>query len=156
MINPEKYYLGKLCKRKHEYENTGKSLRYKPNRHCYECIKLRDKENENRKIWIKERDRKRFKLYTISKVENGLIYFIQNPYNKRIKIGFTKNLEQRLHTFRVSSGHEPDIKLIIKGSLYQEKELHKKFNAYRVPEYNEWFSNSDEILQFIASHSKTA
>ena len=32
-------YLGTLCKRGHEYENTGMSLRYKKNRYCVECSK---------------------------------------------------------------------------------------------------------------------
>jgi hypothetical protein len=29
--------LGKLCKRRHEHENTGKSLRYRSNRNCCQC-----------------------------------------------------------------------------------------------------------------------
>jgi hypothetical protein len=34
-----KYYLGKLCKRGHDYDGTGKSLRYMSH-NCVECIKI--------------------------------------------------------------------------------------------------------------------
>jgi hypothetical protein len=33
-------YLGSLCKRKHNWNNTGKSLRYKSNGGCVECSKI--------------------------------------------------------------------------------------------------------------------
>ena len=33
-------HLGVLCHRGHEYKNTGKSLRYKKNGDCIECMKL--------------------------------------------------------------------------------------------------------------------
>lgn len=33
-------YLGKLCKRGHDWNGTGKSLRDKNNRTCYECEKM--------------------------------------------------------------------------------------------------------------------
>ena len=52
-----KYYLGKLCKRGHDYDGTGKSLRYMSH-DCVECIKisgaLYQKENaEKLKEYIK-------------------------------------------------------------------------------------------------------
>lgn len=36
----DKFYLGSLCKRNHDYKGTGKSLRYKSKRECTECRKL--------------------------------------------------------------------------------------------------------------------
>ena len=62
----ENKYLGKLCKREHEFENTGKSLRF-TNRGCVKCQKIRSEKyyEENRvfanlqaKNW-KLRNRKR-------------------------------------------------------------------------------------------------
>jgi 5-methylcytosine-specific restriction endonuclease McrA len=38
-FDPEKRYLGKLCKYGHDYCGTGKSLRYKYSRDCVECSK---------------------------------------------------------------------------------------------------------------------
>jgi len=37
-FDTNKYYLGTLCKREHDYNNTGKSLRYKKGRNCYCCL----------------------------------------------------------------------------------------------------------------------
>ena len=37
--NPEKHYLGELCRNKHEYKNTGQSLRYIKSMACVECQK---------------------------------------------------------------------------------------------------------------------
>lgn len=36
-FDTKKFYLGSLCKRGHDYESTGKSLRYKNRRDCIEC-----------------------------------------------------------------------------------------------------------------------
>lgn len=38
-FDSEKYYLGKLCKRGHAWNGTGKSLRYKSQRSCFYCRK---------------------------------------------------------------------------------------------------------------------
>ncbi len=39
--DPKTYYLGVLCKRGHEYKNTGRSQRYKTNGCCTICTRLR-------------------------------------------------------------------------------------------------------------------
>lgn len=42
--DPEKHFLGKLCKQGHEYYGTGQSLRYLKDRHCLECnVEKRDR-----------------------------------------------------------------------------------------------------------------
>ena len=40
----DRRYLGVLCKRGHEYENTGKSLRKKDNNDCVACASMRGRE----------------------------------------------------------------------------------------------------------------
>lgn len=59
-FDPEKHYLGTLCKRGHDWNGTEKSLRYKSHRGCYECQKLlvngwksknRSKCNASRRKW---------------------------------------------------------------------------------------------------------
>lgn len=47
-FNPEKHCLGDLCSRKHEYQNTGKSLRYKSHKSCVICNSLQRKEWERK------------------------------------------------------------------------------------------------------------
>ena len=42
-FDENKYFLGKLCRSNHEYENTGQSLRYKSTRECPECVYFRSK-----------------------------------------------------------------------------------------------------------------
>lgn len=39
MLDETKFYIGKLCKRGHEYGDSGGSLRYKNNRKCCECVR---------------------------------------------------------------------------------------------------------------------
>ena len=51
---PEGKYLGSLCKRGHDWEGTGKSLRYKGNSNCILCAiaraKLYDQENPEKRL----------------------------------------------------------------------------------------------------------
>lgn len=74
------------------------------------------------------------------------VYFIQGCDTKRIKIGVSENVNQRLKGIQAS---EP-LKLlaVIKaGGRQLEKELHKRFKKFCV--HNEWFSPDPELLQYI-------
>ena len=42
-FDPSKHYLGTLCKRGHEWENSGKSLRHLKSKNCIECTKIWNK-----------------------------------------------------------------------------------------------------------------
>jgi 5-methylcytosine-specific restriction endonuclease McrA len=42
-LDPDKYCLGKICLRGHEYKQTGKSLRYQKKRTCVVCAKEKSK-----------------------------------------------------------------------------------------------------------------
>lgn len=42
-FDAEKFYLGSLCKRSHDYEGTGKSLRYKSRNDCVKCHRITTK-----------------------------------------------------------------------------------------------------------------
>jgi hypothetical protein len=53
-----KYYLGSLCKRGHEHENTGKSQRYRFGRSCVVCAKLKAKKRNKKKKCQKTQCRK--------------------------------------------------------------------------------------------------
>lgn len=37
-FDPEKFYLGTLCSRGHDWDGTGRSLRYKSTRSCTACV----------------------------------------------------------------------------------------------------------------------
>ena len=49
----ENKYLGKLCKRNHNYNNTGKSIRYVLKNHCVECLKYLEKQKSPSRILVK-------------------------------------------------------------------------------------------------------
>lgn len=36
-FDQSKYFLGNLCSNQHDFEDTGKSIRYKCNNHCVDC-----------------------------------------------------------------------------------------------------------------------
>jgi Rha family phage regulatory protein len=85
-------------------------------------------------------------LYEESKV---FTYFILNPMNNLIKIGRTKNIDDRLSTLEKMNGCTLKLLLIINNNC--EKEMHIKFKKYR--KFGEWFIYSQEIKNFIDSHA---
>lgn len=61
-FDPEKHFLGKLCKRSHDYEKTGKSLRIRKKGTCALCIKQYHQEYQKTEKWkkyLKEYEKKR-------------------------------------------------------------------------------------------------
>ena len=62
---PENQYLGRLCRRGHDYEGTGKSLRNK-NKLCVECVRIKSRvDHQKRKgaVWYKKSKRESDKRY---------------------------------------------------------------------------------------------
>ncbi|WP_041555999.1 hypothetical protein [Nostoc sp. PCC 7524] len=41
-FNPDKFYLGRLCRHGHNWNETGKSLRYCAGRDCVDCVRRRN------------------------------------------------------------------------------------------------------------------
>lgn len=78
-----------------------------------------------------------------------LVYLITLDDPSRVKIGFTKNIAQRLRSLRTASPIEPHIHLTINGDRRLESELHQRFKADRIR--REWFRLSPEIVAFIAA-----
>lgn len=55
-FDTSKFELGKLCIRKHEWKNTGKSLRFIYDRDCPDCRKIRQREgglSSEAQFWLK-------------------------------------------------------------------------------------------------------
>ncbi len=64
-FNPEKHYLGTLCKRGHEWENSGKSLRYIKSNQCIKCLKITNNSRSQkimREIYL-EKNKEKIKLH---------------------------------------------------------------------------------------------
>ena len=70
-----------------------------------------------------------------------------NPdqFEKRLKIGYTDNLENRLKAYLTTN---PDIILLQtrEGDTSLESYLHKKFEKYRYKDSREWFYYNQEII----------
>ena len=70
-----------------------------------------------------------------------------NPdqFEKRLKIGYTDNLENRLKAYLTTN---PDFILLQtrEGDIGLECYLHKKFEKYKYPKGNEWFYYNQEII----------
>lgn len=77
------------------------------------------------------------------------VYFLQGEVTRRIKIGFSTDLDSRVkQLYMVCSEHLELLHFIEGGTLDEEKHLHNKFSEFNVK--GEWFEPSDELLNYIA------
>lgn len=79
--------------------------------------------------------------------KKGFVYFVTNPQNETVKIGFSKNLHRRMEVLQTGN----DVKLLHYASFamvpHAERVIHKLFADQRL--INEWFKHTDELDQFI-------
>lgn len=89
-------------------------------------------------------------------MSNHQVYFVQTKINgsKHVKIGFTKDMDQRLQALKTSSPGD----LWLMGSIkckseysarYLEESLHEMFACYRVA--GEWFKLKNVLFDFIVA-----
>lgn len=73
-------------------------------------------------------------------------YIIRNNTNGLIKIGQSRDVEQRVRSLSTMAGSELEILCVIDENI--ESELHRKFSSYRTT--GEWFDDRDEqIMTYI-------
>jgi len=73
-------------------------------------------------------------------------YIIRNNTNGLIKIGQSRDVEQRVRSLSTMAGSELEILCVIDENI--ESELHRKFSSYRTT--GEWFDDKDEqIMTYI-------
>jgi hypothetical protein len=77
-----------------------------------------------------------------------MIYLISHE-DKFLKIGHTRNINNRLRQLQVSSPVKLEVINLIKGDVNLEKELHNRFKELRVN--GEWFVYDAEILNYFNS-----
>lgn len=101
-------------------------------------------ENNSIKIFNK-------KKYDEEKKEKGKIYFIcEDGRNEFVKIGFSlRSAYTRLKELQTSNPRKLKVIAIVKGSMEEEKKLHKRFNEERVSWDSEWFVFSDRIRNYV-------
>jgi len=88
-------------------------------------------------------------------LEKGFVYFIKEDYAGRIKIGKTKDINQRLDTFNVKLPFNVTLIHVIESNNYHytEKLFHILFQLKRVN--GEWFELNDSDVNWIKSGQYT-
>jgi hypothetical protein len=75
------------------------------------------------------------------------IYFIQAGNNGPIKIGFSRNPQNRLIALSEYSPFPLRMVAQIEGTFGDEGKLHKRFSQYKIK--GEWFHPSGELLEYV-------
>lgn len=88
-------------------------------------------------------------------VGKGFVYFIQEDFSDRVKIGKTENLEQRMETFGVKLPFQIKLihSIVSENHNYTEKLFHIHFSDRHTN--GEWFELSDKDIQWIKSGQYT-
>lgn len=88
-------------------------------------------------------------------LEKGFVYFIKEDYAGRIKIGKTKDINQRLDTFNVKLPFNVTLIHVVESNNYHytEKLFHILFQLKRVN--GEWFELNDSDVNWIKSGQYT-
>lgn len=82
-----------------------------------------------------------------------MIYFITDT--KNIKIGYTKNpIEKRLKQLQTSCADRLYILGWIDGDMECEKKLHRTFANSRIRYNGEWFTPTEDLIDFINNNNK--
>lgn len=81
----------------------------------------------------------------------GIVYFIQDGFGGNyIKIGWAKNIENRMHDFNHLHASHQKVLLTIPGNLKMEKSLHREYSKQYYG--NEWFYYKGELRDYIDSN----
>ncbi len=76
-----------------------------------------------------------------------MIYFIRNEETNKIKIGYSKDPEERLRTLQTGSSGKLTLLLAIEGTQQDETAWHDRFADARIQ--NEWFDPVPELFLVI-------
>ena len=81
-----------------------------------------------------------------------MVYFITD--SNYIKIGYTKNdVKKRLKQLQTSNPNKLFLLGYIEGDKEIEKKLHKKFYASIIRHNGEWFSPTQDLLDYINTNN---
>lgn len=127
-------------------------LRYHGSRNdCFGRDVRRECGRIGRQIWSASHSPKRpaQKRVHSGLISGDVVYIISIGNRSLVKIGFTKNLNQRLRSLHTASPHDVTIRLVIPGSRLLERKLHERFEFARQSPAREWFRLTAEIKSFI-------
>jgi hypothetical protein len=127
---------GRALKRaKQELEAFGKAQTTK---YLEECESL-----------AREKDARMLVEKEIVRIEESAtwVYFIQDVQADAIKIGFSKNVSNRVAALQTSTTSPLKLLVCVPGGRKTEKELHEKFVQFHIR--GEWFRSAPELLQYV-------
>lgn len=81
----------------------------------------------------------------------GVVYFVECPATRHIKIGYSEDLLARLAALRTSSPSELRLLGVVSAEEHREHDLHARFRGARIR--GEWFRPDAELLAFIRQHA---
>jgi hypothetical protein len=76
-----------------------------------------------------------------------LVYFIQAGNSGPIKIGRTKNAQQRKHHLQLATHHDLTLLAAFKAPFWAEGQLHHFYTQERIR--GEWYRPSPRLLRYI-------
>lgn len=82
----------------------------------------------------------------------GFVYFLE--CEGRIKIGFAKNVENRIRALTTSAPRPIRLLATMEGTRDDERKLHERFAIYRT--HGEWFNPGDRLTEYIRDISQDA
>ena len=83
-----------------------------------------------------------------------MIYFIRNIVSGDIKIGFSDTPTKRLRDLQTGSADKLVLMKTIPGDKELEAQIHQQFSHCRLD--GEWFSPTDELLEFVRGQDRKA
>jgi hypothetical protein len=113
-----------------------------------EYWKKKNEEKRAKKIQDEIRRQQELKRQANGKRFPGYIYFVQGENGGPIKIGYTKDIAERIRALQ--TGYPDTLKLLlaIPGNVAKEQLLHLEFKEYRL--HGEWFKPVKKVLDKIA------
>jgi hypothetical protein len=80
--------------------------------------------------------------------KQGHVYFLRGA--NEVKIGFSRNLPQRLEKLRNGNAFPVFICKIVAGTQATERRFHKQFAEYRIR--GEWFDLRGRLAKYLERH----
>jgi Meiotically up-regulated gene 113 len=77
-----------------------------------------------------------------------VVYFIQADVGGPVKIGTTRDVQQRLASLSVAHALDLRVLATFPGGTREERELHARFASDRLR--GEWFSSSPALLHYVS------
>lgn len=88
-----------------------------------------------------------------SRKSNPQIYFLQNPADRTIKIGYSKSPDVRIQALQTGSSQELQLLGLMNGDKTKERSIHRRFAAHNIG--GEWFKPAEELVDFINENTTT-